>query len=80
MANRWVGSDDHSVLFACGVCGIASRYPDEMTYRSDRTFMCFRHSDTTTNLDEARKQGQGVRGGEEIAPRFPVGVPPNYQG
>lgn len=52
-----------------------------MIYRSDRLFQCFRHSDTTTNLDEARKQGQGVRfGGDESAPRCPLGVPPNYNG
>lgn len=65
-------------MFACSICGIPARYPTEMVYRSDRLFQCFRHSDTTTNLDEARKQGQGVRGGDEIAPRFPVGTKPDW--
>lgn len=81
MANRRLGADDGTVLFACSICGIPARFPDEMIYRSDRLFQCFRHSDTTTNLDEARKQGQGVRfGGDESAPRCPLGVPPNYNG
>jgi hypothetical protein len=80
MSQRRLGADPGTVLFACSICGLPARYPTEMVYRTDRTFMCFRHRDTTTNLDEARKQGQGVRGGDEMAPRFPVGVPPRYDG
>lgn len=75
--NRWIGSDDASVLCACSLCGVAFRFPTEGRYRVDRTFACFRHADTTTNLEEARKQGTGVRR-EEIAPAFPVGPKPSY--
>jgi hypothetical protein len=49
-----------------------------MKYRADRTFMCFRHSDTTTNLEEARKQGLSTRKADEVAPRFPVGTKPGW--
>jgi hypothetical protein len=77
MANRRIGADDGTVLFACSICGVPARFPTEMTYRADRTFMCFRHSDTTTNLEEARKQGRGYRG-DEVAPRFPIGVKPDW--
>jgi hypothetical protein len=78
VANRAPGSDDASVLCACSICGVAARYPTEMVYRADHTFMCFRHRDTTTNLEEARKQGQGARRHEEVGPRFPVGPMPSY--
>jgi hypothetical protein len=78
VANRTPGSDDASVLCACSICGIAARYPTEMVYRTDRTFMCFRHSDTTTNQEEARKQGQGARRHEEAGPSFPVGPKAGY--
>lgn len=78
MGQRRIGADDGTVLFACSICGIPARYPTEMKYRSDRLFQCFRHRDTTTNLDEARKQGQGVRVQEEVAPRFPLGVKPDW--
>jgi hypothetical protein len=77
MSNRWIGSDDASVLCACSICGCAARFPTEMTYRADRTFMCFRHRDTTTNLEEAQKQGRSIRA-DEIAPAFPVGPKPSY--
>lgn len=65
-------------MFACSLCGIAARYPTEMTYRADRTFMCLRHRDTTTNLEEARKQGRGTRDRDEITPRYPIGQKPSY--
>jgi hypothetical protein len=78
VANRYLGSDDASVLCACSICGVAARFPTEMVYRTDRTFMCFRHSDTTTNQEEARKQGQGARHRDEGAPRMPVGPKPSY--
>jgi len=67
-----MGSDDGTVLFACSICGIPARYPTEMTYTAERTFRCFRHADTTTNLEEARKHGRHRAPGD--APVFPVGV------
>lgn len=76
MGNRRLGADDGTVLFACSYCGVPARYPTEMQYTAERLFMCFRHRDTTTNLEEARKQGRGVRGGDEISPRFPIGAAP----
>lgn len=78
MANRKDSGDDASVLCACSICGIATPFPTQMVYRADRTFMCFRHKDSTTNLEEARKQGQGARRDEQVAPRIPVGPKPSY--
>lgn len=79
MANRRIGADDGTVLFACSLCGIPARYPTEMRYTAERFFYCFRHSDTTTNLEEAMKQGRGARYTDESSPRFPVGVAALWQ-
>ena len=78
MANRWIGAEDGTSLFACSICGVSARFPSEMRYTSERKFQCFRHGDTTTNLDEARKHGKGV-GHDEVAPRFPFGSKAGWQ-
>lgn len=77
MSHRRIGADDGTVMFACSLCGVPARYPTEMRYTPERLFYCFRHADTTTNLEEARKQGRGARS-EEITPRFPIGTKPSW--
>lgn len=79
MANRALGAVDGTSLFACSYCGVPARFPVEMRYMADRTFMCFRHRDTTTNLQEAQKHGQGVSKKDEQAPNFPIGVKAGWQ-
>lgn len=79
MANRTLGSVDGTSLFACSLCGVPFRYPIEGKYTAERMFQCFRHKDTTTNLQEAQKHGQGVTKRDEIAPRFPIGVKAGWQ-
>jgi len=78
MASRQLGAEDGTVLFACSLCGVPARYPLEMRYTAERFFYCFRHRDTTTNLEEARKQGRGARVRDEMVPHFPVGVAPAW--
>jgi len=61
----------------CSICGNAFRYPGEIRYCSDRLFRCNRFCTEEENqLEEARKQGRGVRARDEHAPRFGVGVKP----
>lgn len=79
MADRTLGAVDGTSLFACSYCGVPARFPTEMKYTAERLFMCFRHSDTTTNLQEAQKHGQGVNLRDEVAPRFPLGAPASWQ-
>ena len=79
MANRTLGAVNGTSLFACSICGVPARFPTEMRYMADRTFMCFRHKDTTTNLEESRKRGQGLNKRDDQAPRFPVGVKADWQ-
>ncbi len=79
MANRTLGAVDGTSLFACSICGVPARFPSEMTYTAERFFQCFRHSDTTTNLQEAQKHGQGLGKRNESAPSFPLGVLADWQ-
>jgi hypothetical protein len=80
MADRWIGSQDGTSLFACSFCGVPSRFPTEMKYTAERFFVCFRHPDTITVLEQRRAQEQAMRGKREpIAPPFPVGVKASWQ-
>lgn len=79
MAQRRLGADDGTALFACSICGVPSRFPSEMKYTAERKFQCFRHADTTTNLEEARKHGQGLGKTNETTPQFPLGVLASWQ-
>jgi hypothetical protein len=79
MARTTAGHIDGSVKFACSFCGVPRFFPAEMTYTAERTFRCNWHSnETTTNLEQAKLHGQGIRANGD-APKFPVGVPAEWQ-
>lgn len=71
-------TSDGSVLVGCGVCGCPAMWPDEFKLRADKILQCYRHSDTTTNLEEAQKHGRIPRGQGEFTPRFLAGVKPGW--
>ena len=77
MARTTGGAPEGHVKFACSLCGVPRFYPSEMKYTAERFFQCNWHSDTTTNLEEARKHGQH-RIGSDVPP-FPVGVKADWQ-
>ncbi len=80
MANRTLGSTDGTSLFACSYCGVPARFPKEMKYTAERFFVCFRHPDKITVLEQRRAQEQAMRGkGERIAPPFPIGHKASWQ-
>ncbi len=78
MADRTLGAVDGTSLFACSLCGVPFRFPTEGRYTAERFFYCFRHSDTTTNLQEAQKHGRGI-GPDRQSPMFPIGVKADWQ-
>lgn len=79
MARTTAGSMDGNVKFACSFCGVPRFYPAEMTYTAEKTFRCNWHgNETTTNLEQAQLHGQGIRATGD-APRFPVGIPADWQ-
>ncbi len=76
---RPLGAEDGTVLFACSICGIPYRYPGELRYCSDRLFRCERTcNDPHIPQEEDRKNGQAGKEREDIAPRFNVGVAPDW--
>jgi hypothetical protein len=80
MADRWIGSQDGTSLFACSICGVPSRFPTEMKYTVERRFVCFRHPDTITVLEQQRAQEAAMRRkAAPIAPPFPVGRKASWQ-
>lgn len=80
MADRWIGSQDGTSLFACSICGVPARFPTEMKYTAERYFVCFRHPDTTTVLEQRQAQERAMaRKPAPVAPSGPLGVKASWQ-
>lgn len=74
MSKRRLGSDDGTVMVACAFCTSLVRYPTECRINAERNVQCYRHKDTTTNLEESRKRGRIPP--EPVPPR--IGIKPSW--
>lgn len=73
------GAMPGNVKFACSFCGVPRFYPAEMAYVGWGKFRCDWHSNETLTTEEMDRQTAQMPRSTGDTPRFPVGVPAEWQ-